>query len=102
MKPFEEMTKAEKMKVLEEDYIERQKKQKQKEQRKQKWVKIGLVTLITILVLSLFSLLGVMVVESVIAKDCQMRVRCGVCAGFLGILNFCTIYVIVFNLFKEF
>lgn len=37
MKPFEEMTKAEKMKVLEEDYLERKKqkdlKSKQKEQR---------------------------------------------------------------------
>lgn len=40
MKPFEEMTKAEKMKVLEEDYLERQKqkelKLKQKKQREKR------------------------------------------------------------------
>lgn len=39
MKPFEEMTKAEKIKVLEEDYLERQKQEEIKLQRKEQRAK---------------------------------------------------------------
>ena len=39
MKPFEEMTKAEKMKVLEEDYLERKKQEEIKLQRKEQRAK---------------------------------------------------------------
>lgn len=101
MKPFEELTKAEKLKVLEEDYLKRKAKEKQKEQRKQKLGKIGLVTVITLLILVLLGLFVVMVVESVITKDYQMQVRCIIGAVFLGIINFCIVYGMVFNLLKE-
>ena len=95
MKPFEEMTKAEKMKVLEEDYVKRKAQEeiklRKQEQRKEKLVKIGISALVTLLVMCLVALIVIMIVSAVIEKDAGQKQKCIAGAvifgvGFVGLM----------------
>lgn len=91
MKPFEELTKSEKLKVLEEDYLKRQKKEKERLQRKERrqemWLNIGKATVITLLILTMFASFVVLVVGAVLEKDAGQRTKDIVGAVFFGLVS---------------
>ena len=90
MKPFEEMTKAEKMKVLEEDYLERKKQEEErlqrKEMRKERWGKFGVVIITTLLLLALIASFVALVVSAVFEKDTGERTKDIIGAVFFGLV----------------
>lgn len=52
MKDFSKMTKAEKLKVLEEDYLERMKRKKQRRERLSLWLSIMIIVMIELMFLA--------------------------------------------------
>ena len=105
MKPFEEMTKAEKMKVLEEDYLERQEKEKEKLQRKERrqeiWLNIGKATVITLLILIMFASFVALVVGAVLEKDAGQRTKDIVGAVFFGLVSVLFVFGLSYCIIKD-
>ena len=105
MKPFEEMTKAEKMKVLEEDYLERQEKEKErlqkKERRQEMWLNIGKATVITLLILIMFASFVALVVGAVLEKDAGQRTKDIVGAVFFGLVSALFVFGLSYCIIKD-
>lgn len=96
MKPFEEMTKAEKMKLLEEDYIERKKQEEIKLQRKEQRAKrlerhaqTWLAMLITLVFLTAFIVTLVFSITEPIGKNIAGAV-------IFGLMSFGWLYLITY------
>lgn len=101
MKQFEEMTKAEKMKVLEEDYLERKKQEEfelqRKEKRKEKWSKFGITFAIVLSILVLFASFVILVVGAVIEQDNCERTKDIVGAVFFGVIIIGILFGMVYS-----
>lgn len=102
MEDFSKMTKAEKMKVLEEDYLERKEKEKfelhERQRRSEKWQRIRISIGILMIMLALFTLFVGFVVAAVIEVEDRGESIAG--AVVFGIMNVFILYAIIYNSFK--
>lgn len=105
MKPFEEMTKAEKMKVLEQDYLERKLQETaelyKREKRKEKLKRLGIASIGTLLVLMIIALFVGFVVMAVTEPAGTERTKSIVGAVIFGIVNVGILYGLIYHSLKS-
>ena len=103
MKPFEEMTKAEKMKVLEEDYLERKKQEEEKLQRREaridKLKTIWTAILFTVMMCLVIYTIGLFVWKAIV--DVENRTEAIIGAVFYAMMTVAILYGLIYHSLKS-